>query len=153
MKVKIGKYVKFCGPYEIAQKIFFWLESWDPMVERFGDLLCKIPGLFELSNWIYEKRNRKISIKIHDHDSLDTFTTLAHVILPVLKNYRENYQGCPSEVFDYDLSDEDNFQNWRNIVTAMINSFEEIMEDGAYYNDEVQEGLDLFAKYYFCLWR
>ena len=91
MKVKIGKYVKFCGPYEIAQKIFFWMNPWHPMVERFGDLLSKRFGILKLSNWIYEKRNRKISIKIDDYDSLDAFLTLAYIILPVLKNYYENH--------------------------------------------------------------
>lgn len=67
MKVHIGPYTNFIGPYQIA----YFLQHFGISKNRcdqIGDLLYKIPYLNDICNLIYEKLDRKEKIIINDFD-------------------------------------------------------------------------------------
>ena len=41
---------------------------------------------------------------------------------------------------------------WHEILDKMIYSFDEILKDDSTDQDKIQEGLELFVKYYMNLW-
>ena len=85
---------------------------------------------------------RKVKIKLHDYDTWNADNTMAMVILPILKKYREDINGSPI----VDLSDvpeglhpvnpdpeEDNtiHQRWAWVVDEMIWTFETLLDPDA----------------------
>ena len=113
MKIKIGKYVDWLGPYQIVDRVFFWLEQYpdDGLEER---------PIYKLRNWVYEHvisddrtkrknegwfqgfcqwindhKHRKVKIKIDDYDVWNANHTIALIVLPMLKRLKELKQGSP----------------------------------------------------------
>jgi hypothetical protein len=106
MKVYIGKHINFVGPYQIAKRICFWEKEEDhfseiePFSYKLGTWLAEDKNgndtfLAKLCNWIHEKRKRKISVKIHNYDSWNADHTLSLIIVPILKQLKENKHGYP----------------------------------------------------------
>ena len=98
-----------------------------------------------------ELKRQRIKRGFDDTELWSLYTTIGRFILPRLKAFREGFCGYPTV-----LESED---QWGEILDKMIFSFDyvvredeefEVRED-EYYN-RVQEGLDLFAKYFFNLW-
>jgi hypothetical protein len=98
-----------------------------------------------------ELKRQRIRRGFDDTELWSLYTTIGRFILPRLKAFREGLCGHPAV-----LKSED---QWREILDKMIFSFDyvvredeefEVRED-EYYN-RVQEGLDLFSKYFFNLW-
>lgn len=116
MRVKIGPYKNFIGPYQIAEKIFFWIpkyddkkldysEAYDKYVCGVGEWLSKDrkgndSWLLKLCQWIDTKRNRTIQVKIHNYDTWSMDNTLAYIILPMLKQLRDTKHG--SQFVDFE---------------------------------------------------
>lgn len=112
---------------------------------------------------------RKIEVKIDNYDVWSADHTMALVILPILKMFREDMYGVPGD-FIAGESDEEFQQGktaWELTVDKMIFSFQSIVNDNildfdlttpegkaAYFDHEakVQEGLELFGKYFRNLW-
>ena len=102
-----------------------------------------------------EGKNKKKLLKHykkHGWDPSETWNldeTIARFILPRLRHLRENTHGYP-----HDLTEE----MWDDIMGKMVKSFElsllEHGEDGyeEFDQEEMQEGLDLFAKHFRNLW-
>ena len=112
MKVKIGPYVNWIGPYQIAQAILFFipkvkdeygLPHIDPRVHKFGEWLAhgsiedekKIwrmsserpkTWLYKFCDWVQSKRERTIKVHIDRWDTWSMDHTLAYIILPMLKD-------------------------------------------------------------------
>ena len=89
-------------------------------------------------------RRTKVEISKDDIFSLDYTLTL--VILPCLKAYREENRGCPAYILP---------EKWDEIIDKMIKSFEMKIDDCGYTIDEdeeMQEGFELFGKWYQHLW-
>lgn len=174
MKVKIGGYLTYWGPYQIADllqkvgvsedkchQIGKWLsDTW------FGDL-CQ---------WIHDKRNRTIKIKIDDYDVWSADYTLALIILPILKQYKSRLNGSPF-TDDEDVPEELRSTNgetdelfhkrWQWIVEEMIWAFEQIVDDKSEdqfntkpfdyeackaFHARIKRGTTLFGKYYRGIW-
>ena len=97
MKVKIGPYRSWVGPYQIAEKILFWMDRHeDERVHNFGTWLDEnIPGLTRLCLWVESKKKRKIKIKIDPYDTWSMDHTLALIILPMLIQLRDTKHGSP----------------------------------------------------------
>jgi hypothetical protein len=109
MKVKIGPYTSWVGPYQIADKIFFWVDKrgiyadppdthnrWDYKAhDKFGDWLASIDWLSNLCNWIDEKNKRKVKIKIDDYDTWSMDHTLSLIIHPMLIQLKATKHGSP----------------------------------------------------------
>ena len=133
MKIKIGPYRNWFGPYQLAELLCFWAkqknhdygittDEFPDWVHDFGEWLAhgKIRKktrekhkLFEerhntwLSNllsWIHSKQHRKIEIQIDNYDTWGMNTTLAHIIVPMLIQLRDTTHGYPSD-FIVDESD------------------------------------------------
>lgn len=145
MKVKIGNYKNFVGPYQIAEKILFWRDKYDDeIVHKFGELLAKIEWLVKLCEWIDSKRKRTIKVKVDDFDLWNVDSTLAYIIHPVLVKLKETKHGSPY-VDDEDVPEnlrstavapandgetDDNFhKRWDYVLDEMIFAFKNVNED------------------------
>ena len=74
-------------------------------------------------------------------------STIALFILPRLKLFRNSLHGYPNNL---------TFEQWEEVLDKMIIAFSLIDDVAWHFNDfdypRVEEGLDLFRKYYFNLW-
>lgn len=215
MKVSIGNYTTWVGPYQIAEKLWFW-EKDEDKVHKFGEWLAtnKKGGdstLMKICNWIESKKKRKIKVRIDRWDTWSMESTLAIIILPMLKQLKETKHGSPGDMLAFSQASDASPQKcfnfyseddqiawdtghlqWVDILDKMIWAFEQLQpdcdweeqywithpvmdsdnspdENGNYlvkwkvegecdwvgrkqHEDRIQEGLELFGKYYRNLW-
>ena len=125
MKINIGPYKSWFGPYQLAELLCFWVKpvkteddiigTKPDWVHKFGEWLAHgeiepepKPGeirsvrrkrpktwLSRLLLWIDSKRKRKIYVHIDHWDTWSMDETLAHIISPMLKQLRETKHGAP----------------------------------------------------------
>lgn len=124
MKVRIGEYRNYFGPYQLAEALCFWAKktqdeygTWSKpeYVHKFGEWLAhgntpdedhlpkslrKYPDrpetwLYKLLRWIDKKKTRTIKIRIDKYDTWNMDRTLALIILPMLKQLNETKHGAP----------------------------------------------------------
>ena len=134
MKVKIGKYKSWFGPYQLAEKIMFWVpkekdEYGIPRtadrVHKFGEWLAHgsvrpepavgdvvewgedrpTTLISKFLSWIDSKKKRKISVHIDPWDTWNMETTLGYIVRPMLKQLRDKKHGAPW-VDDEDVPEE-----------------------------------------------
>lgn len=141
MKVRIGPYLEYWGPYQIAN-----------LLQRVGvsEDTCDNIGVW-LSNtwvdaacgWVHEKRSRTVKIKIHAYDTWSADHTLALITLPILKQLKAEKHGSPfveyADAPDYYTpawkqsrrfgSDYLIHARWRWVLNEMIFAFEHIVDD------------------------
>jgi hypothetical protein len=127
------------------------------------------------------KNRRKIKVHVDYFDTYSLDHTLAIIILPCLIQLKNSQQGIPiinkSETdpnqMTFDFFEEDveslyyekNTEAWNEIMDKMIWSFQQLAFDRdnnifkldtadarLLYDERIQEGLDLFSKYYRALW-
>jgi hypothetical protein len=153
MKVKIGPYLNWYGPYQITDYIFFWtkrryddeIERWDyKLKDQFGDWLADTwVGTF--CNWIQEKRKRTEIVRIDPYDTWSMDHTLSLIIHPMLVQLKNTKHGAPftddEDVPEHlrstnaepkkDEWDTDNlfFDRWNWILDEMIWAFEQAAND------------------------
>ena len=102
MKILIGAYVNFLGPYQIAEKILFWLDKYeDDRVYGFGTWLATDKNgndswLMKTCRWIHSKQKRKVKVKIHNYDTWDVDSTLNLIIHPLLVEFVKNVHSTAS---------------------------------------------------------
>ena len=155
MKVTLGPYRSWIGPYQIASGIFFWVDRrgifaedppiynrWDYKAEeKLGDWLNERQWLVDLCNWIDSKKNRKIKIQIDPYDTWSMDHTLAMIIYPMLvqlKNTNHGYfstdpEDAPGIGVETDDPEEDasfNHDRYNFIMDEMIWTFEQLKSDG-----------------------
>lgn len=157
MKVYIGKYKNWIGPYQIAEKILFWKESGyedGNIVYRFGDWLAtdkhgNDSWLTKFCNWVHSKRNRTIKVRIDPQDTWSMDHTLALIILPMLKQLKEKQIGSPI-VADEDVPKKllkaDAFKRWNWVIDEMIFAFEDKVSDDKFQMDLIQNALSTTGK-------
>jgi hypothetical protein len=176
MKVTMGPFVAFIGPYQLAdllQYLGFSAQYCSKIGERWADT-----WLADFCEWIHSKRNRVVKVKIHKYDTWNVDDTLAVIILPLLTQLRATKQGNP-RVEDEDVPEEmrlnlpDNAPNnaeWENceerwdwVMDEMIWAFTQLVENTEYKLDmnraeteafysRIKRGTTLFGKYYRGLW-
>ena len=158
MKVKIGKYKNWIGPYQIAEKLCFWAKKESDeygfkhtadWVHNFGTWLSggddKDSLLLKFCLWVESKRQRTIKVKIDRWDTWSMDSTLAYIILPMLKQLKETKHGAPL-VDDEDVpehlrsttappkeneyyTDDNHFKRWDWVMDEMIFAFECKIDD------------------------
>lgn len=155
MYVKIGPYTDYFGPYQLAEKILFWKDKEDDAVYDLGE---KISETFigDFLYWIDSKKSRKVKVRIDPCDTWSMDTTLAHIILPMLKQLKASKHGSPA-VADEDVPEElrstsaedpgyefEPDSNWHKrwdwVMDELIWTFEQIIDEdsvSAYYVDDV----------------
>ena len=114
MKVYIGPYKDWIGPYQIADMVFFWLDAWPDDAEekrwdyklyyRFGDWMLT-SWVNDFCQWLGKRRKQKIKVRIDKYDTWSMDHTLSHIILPMLKQLHETKHGSPW-VDDEDVPEE-----------------------------------------------
>jgi len=164
MKVNIGPYINWIGPYQIADK-FTWLIGKD-RADKFGDWLAET-WLDDICQWIYSKKRRMVDIHIDRYDLWSLDHTLALIILPALKTFREDqlsFAYVDDEDIPEDLVHLEAEDKWNYILDEMIYAFESGIDDTeedkfldnpdgyTEYLKRTERGRILFAKYYHCLW-
>lgn len=125
MRVRIGPYKNFFGPFQLAEKLMFWvpkekdeigLPQTADRVHNFGEWLASgsvkpepevgdVNKLFDDDRdstwlckflwWIDSKRHRKIKVKIDPWDTWNMETTLGYIVRPMLKQLKETKHGAP----------------------------------------------------------
>lgn len=165
MRVNLGPYPNFYGVYQLADFLQYIGVS-ESRCEKIGGWLSDT-WLDKFCNWVYEKRKRKIKVKIHDYDLWSLDSTLALIILPALIKIRQGKHGAP-HVDDEDVPDhlksinsvkdehgnDDNwFMRWDYILDEMIWSFRQINSDwedqywsgeSDFYSEQCADNPELF---------
>lgn len=178
MKVYIGPYTRYFGPYDLAELLKYvgvseerrygigeWLSlTW------FGKSLQKLNDL----------NKRKIKIRIDPYDTWSMDHTLALIIVPMLIQLKETMhvvglvdnEDVPEHLHTIESSDYDVVyveKKWIYVLDEMIWAFQQLGDDDlvSYYDPEtdkldleglekyqqrVKNGLRLFGKYYQALW-
>jgi len=123
MKIKLGPYKNWFGPYQLAELLMFWVpkekdEHGFPhtadRVHKFGEWLAHgsvwpepevgdihkwgdrpHTWLYKFLSWIDSKKKRKIEIHIDPWDTWSMDHTLAYIVLPMLKQLKETKHGAP----------------------------------------------------------
>ena len=148
MKVDIGPYLNWVGPYQIADALCFWVkEDKDGMkpdwVHKFGTWLAEDKNgdptwLAKACAWIYNKRQRKIKIKLHPYDTWNMDSTLALIMVPLLKQLKETSHSlgsihpddCPPELRgDFKEDDHDSWYSqdrWNWFMDELIWTFTQL---------------------------
>ena len=142
MKVYIGPYRNYLGPYQLAEKICFWASS-DVLgdrpnyVSRFGDWLAERDLLMRVLHWIDDCKKRTVQVKIHEYDAWNADHTLALIALPLLKALQaqpytsgrvddedvpEHLRRPPGQQ-DY-VVDDAWHQRWQYVLNEIIFAFE-----------------------------
>lgn len=145
MKVYIGPYANWFGPYQLAEKILFWRDKDDDSVHEFGKILAESDLLVAICKYIDSKRSRKINVRIDNYDTWNMDSTLALIVVPMLKQLKEKKHGAPW-VDDEDVpehlkksaapptekewdTDENFFKRWDWVMDEMIFAFESKVDD------------------------
>lgn len=178
MKVYIGPYRNWFGPYQLAELLCFWVKEQPDeygtlqkpdWVHKFGEWLAHgnvepeprpgelrswdrdrpVTWLYKFLSWIHSKQQRSIQIRIDRWDTWSMDHTLAHIILPMLKQLRETTHGAPyvddkdvpkelrstsakpltKEEKDMGAVDELHFKRWDWVLNEMIFAFESELDD------------------------
>jgi hypothetical protein len=125
MKVRIGKYTNYFGPYQLADALCWWVKKTPDefglmqhpeWVHSFGELLAhgsiapdtevgdvikrlddrKHTWLSKFLSWVDNKKpERTIKVKIDRWDTWSADHTMSYIILPLLKELQKNAHGAP----------------------------------------------------------
>src|SRR5210317_1652539 len=124
MKIKIGPYTNYFGPYQLAEKLCFWakdvedeygIKSKPDWVHNFGEWLAHgsvepeaevgeirswdrerhNTWIYKLLLWIDSKKKRTVKVHIDRWDTWSMDNTLAYIVLPMLKQLKERKHGAP----------------------------------------------------------
>jgi len=151
MKVKIGPYKKWWGPYQLAELIPFISEETQ---DKIGEWLSKT-WVNTICEWFYSKNERKIKVRIDDYDTWSMDNTLAHIILPMLKQLKATKHGSqlvddedlPEHMRhtfskgpdDYETDDRWIHYKWDWVLNEMIWAFEQELDDSS--EDKFRHGV------------
>jgi hypothetical protein len=129
MKIKIGPYTNYFGPYQLAETLCFWAKKekdeygiprnpdW---VHTFGEWLAHgdvepeaevgevrswdrerhETVLSKFLTWIHSKKKRTIKVHIDRWDTWGMDHTLAYIVLPMLKQLKATKHGAPQVDID-----------------------------------------------------
>lgn len=145
MKVKIGPYVDWIGPYQIAEMLMFWRNKDDDRVFKFGSRLAENKDgsptrLMKVCEKIYSFKKRKVVIKLDKYDTWNVDSTLSYIIIPLLKQLQQTKHGSPfvddEDVPEYLRStavpnkddgdvDDNHHLRWKWVLDEMIWAFEQ----------------------------
>lgn len=153
MKVKIGKYTTWVGPYQIADLLCFWakpvrdeygMKSKPDWVHKFGTWLAENRDgtdswITRVCQWVESKKSRQIYVRIDRYDTWGMDHTLALIALPMLQQLQATKHGAPY-VADEDVpehlrstsappkeneydTDANHFHRWDWVLGEMIFAF------------------------------
>jgi hypothetical protein len=162
MKVYIGPYSHWFRPGTWYKDLILWargfgrgvaadtfdVDAYDALVEKIKDSWI-YDKLMDIENWIDNRVERKIQVKIHDYDVWSMDDTLSHIILPMLKLLKEKKHGYPmvddedvpehlrstsapaltQEQINTACPDDNGAPRWDWVINEMIWAFEQMDPD------------------------
>lgn len=169
MKVVIGPYKNWVGPYQIAELLCFWakpVQDADDIVARkpnwvheFGRWLSEDKQgndswLTKVCQWIEARRQRQMYVRIDKYDTWSMDSTLAYIILPMLKQLQATKHGAPcvddedvptelrstsapQKEYEWD-TDDNHFKRWDYVLDQMILAFSCKVDDS--WQDQYRSG-------------
>jgi hypothetical protein len=120
MKVNLGPYKNWFGPYQLAEALCFWAKKetdeygfpkTPDWVHNFGEWLAHgsveeddhttifprrdrpATKLYKFLLWVYSKKKRRVDIRLDPWDTWNVDSTLSLLILPLLKQLKEKQHG------------------------------------------------------------
>ena len=143
MKVYIGPYRNWWGPYQLAnllQKVGVSDDRCDKIGEWLSDTWVD-----NFCQWIDFKKKRKIKVRIDSYDTWNADSTLSIIIAPMLRQLKEHKCGAPfvddedvpteltstsappltQDQLDVGEVDSNHFKRWDYILDEMIWAFEQ----------------------------
>ena len=88
-------------------------------------------------NFLYKfgiKNEQRVSVRIDKYDTWNMNTTLSHIVVPMLEQYKERHQGSPFvdlEDVPMQLRTEDHFfDRWDWVLDEMLFAHRSALEDG-----------------------
>lgn len=155
MKVYIGPYVNYFGPYQFADLLQKVGVSEDRCY-AIGSWLSKT-WVSKVFSWIDKEKTRKIRVCLHNYDTWSMDSTLAVIILPMLTQLQKTTHGAPlvddndvpellrstsakPKENEYDI-DNNHFKRWDWVLDEMIWAFQQLQPDAdserQFYSGEV----------------
>lgn len=141
MRVYIGPYINYIGPYQIAN-LLKHIGVKEEVRDKVGDFLANKTPIGKWCEFVYSKRSRKVNIKLDRYDHWNADSTLALVILPVLKQLKASQIGAgmvddedvPEELRRKDSQEDYDSeccwqQRWDFVLNEMIWAFEQVGTD------------------------
>jgi len=159
MKVIIGSYNNWFGPYQLAELLCFWAKKvpdedgildkprW---VHNFGEWLSERKDgsntlLHKFLLWVDSKKTQRTFVRIDNWDTWSMDHTLAHIVVPMLKQLKATKHGAPTvddqdvpehlkstsapaKENDWDI-DDNHFKRWDWVLDEMIWAFEQKLDD------------------------
>ena len=155
MKIKIGPFPGRLNTTLYADYMTkkYGIDAWPPeskqtRFERFLDKFDDVvQELYRPINYFLDKRTQKVSVKIDKWDTWNMDTTLAHIVIPMLKQLKETKHGAPRvdsedvpeelwatsvEETEYNkngTTDPNFFKRWDYVIDEMIFAFESKFND------------------------
>lgn len=161
MKVYIGPYKNYIGPYQIARGILFFLDRDSSAVEWLREFLAgegtvKFNLLTRVCLWVESKRRRIIKVELLPSDTWNADETLAHIILPMLRQLKKDKHSSAAvhnddvpehlrraDGHDDYTVDELWHARWDWVLDEMIHSFECKIDptwDDKFFSDDFFKG-------------
>jgi hypothetical protein len=142
MRVYIGPYREWIGPYQIADWLRFFGVSEDRR-DKIGERLAA-SWVNSACEWVHKRCRRKINVRIDHYDTWSMDHTLAQIVLPMLVQLQKTKQGSPF-VDDTDVPpdirstaakpkdepwdiDEFHHDRWNYVLEEIIFAFEKIAD-------------------------
>lgn len=143
MKVYIGGYPNWLGPYQLAE-LTTKLGVSKERAEKWGEWLSNTK-VGDVLQWWHEKKKRTVYVKLDRYDTWSMDHTLSLIILPMLKQLKATQHGGPN-VDDEDVpehlrstsappkenewdTDEHWFKRWEWVMDEMIWAFTQMVDD------------------------
>jgi hypothetical protein len=143
MRVYIGPYKKWWGPYQLANLLQKVGVSED-RCDKIGGWLADT-RIYDLCQWYDYRNKRKIKVVIHDYDTYNMDSTLCLIIAPMLRKLKEQKPGAPfvddedvptelasssappltQDQKDVGETDANYFKRWEYVLDEMIWAFEQ----------------------------
>ena len=168
MKVYIGPYVDRWVSYvhDRYMNKKYGYTDWPETQTRFENFVEKVEDVLQ---WIYnhtinlylDRKERNIKIRIDRYDTWSMDDTLAHIVVPMLKQLKETKHGAPAVEFkdvpeelippdaeavkklymENGETDENYFKRWDYVLDEMIWAFEQktIDWEEQYYGEWVED--------------
>lgn len=144
MKVYIGPYLNWIGPFQIANLLRYVGVPKD-RCHKIGEWLNDT-WLKDVCEWIDERRKRTVRVRIDCYDVWSMDATLSVLVVPMLKRLKETKQGAPyvddedvpehlrstaappltEEQQNYGGVDDNHFKRWDWVMDEMIWAWEQI---------------------------
>jgi len=123
MKVYIGPFSSFIGPYQIADTLKVFGVS-EEKCDAIGEKLANT-WVSTFCNWVESKRKRTVKVKIHAYDTWNIDSTLSYIVLPMLIKLQKEKHKQLIEQENKHVKDVSNFKKI-DVKSQKIN--EEIKE-------------------------